>query len=389
MTTYLEAAIDSFALLYERWNHGKDFDGYTFWFAGNILHGAVDYFAVKQDLGVPDYKVAETFVLEALNAFDRIVKEPDPLRWADTGFWLDDFGWWGVAFARAFIRLNLDDDLKDRVKKYAKNCWICNHNGWDDSNVGPNIPIPGGIPNTKKDEILAGKNCVTNSLFWLLSLMLHSADKDPNAPKYLDPKTNSSVWYQQAISQRLLFSDENLVRERFRDAPNYVDWPWLGDQGLFLQCCNLEGPDSHLPSAQQLANAVQAHRVLQSGVLSEGLFPIPKDGPNKTVYWLAYATGKGIFMRNLQILNSSLAPPGMTPYAGWIRANATAVWNNRLENNMFRFYWDKELPEPDPSDWRYKPDSIPPLVLHASGMSALTAAASLFPKDEIPLSNNS
>ncbi|HEY9681035.1 MAG TPA: glycoside hydrolase family 76 protein [Oculatellaceae cyanobacterium] len=380
MTTYLKAAIESFALLFEHWNHGKDFDGNTFWFAGNILHGAVDYFGVMQDSGVPDNTDAEIFVLDALKVFDSIINEPDPLRWAATGFWLDDFGWWGVAFARALMRLQLNDSLKERVKKYADNCWICMHNGWDDSLVGPDVPIRGGVPNTTNDAVLAGKNCVTNSLFWLLSLMLHNLEKNS---KYIDPKTNSDEWYQQAINLRLLFSDENLVRERFKGAPNFVDWPWLGDQGLFLQCCKtIEVTDPKRKFAVGLADAVAAYRVRPSGVISEGLFPIPK---NQSTYWLAYATGKGIFMRNLQLLNSSLGIPG--PYADWIKTNATAVWTNRLKNNMFPFYWDKELPEPASADWGYK-DSIAPLVLHASGMSALTAAASLFPNEEIPGSNN-
>ncbi len=47
-----------------------------------------------------------------------------------------------------------------------------------------------------------------------------------------------------------------------------------------------------------------------------------------------YATGKGIFMRNIGQLNRTL--PGY-PFFDFIKNNATAVWCNRLPGDKFTF----------------------------------------------------
>src|SRR6516225_9957880 len=124
-------------------------------------------------------------------------------------------------------------------------CWDPSEISWTYS-VGPlhvavQHTITGGIPNisddTQKNSELAGRNCVTNEVFWRLSTNLYNA-AGPHS-HYLNADANVNKLFGQAKNQNILFDDNGLVFERFYGLPksSQPTWTWLGDQGLFLSCC--------------------------------------------------------------------------------------------------------------------------------------------------------
>lgn len=369
--TYRQAADEGFNRLHALWDKNP-FTGGTFWFAGNTLQVVVDYLAMT---GQRD---SHSFLCDSLAIFDSIVPDKDPKNWPKnsfSGFWLDDYGWWGVALTKAYAcreALGLSVGLQARVRQLAINCWTGMHLGWQDTPAGPGLEIIGGIPNTTNNGVeLAGKNCVTNELYWLLSLNLSRALDDPS---YLDPSTDSAKWFLAAKNESRLLSKTGMVYERFDGLPFFdSSWTWLGDQGLFLHCC-LAAASAPL-KASDIAAAVRANCVdPKTGVLFEDLCKDPQ-------YYLSYATGKGIFMRNLMLLNESFVWHEV--YDELIKSNATAVWNNRLPDGNFRFYWGKEKPEPDPKSWGFDETAVK-IVLQANGLSALTASLDRYSNEQIP-----
>jgi hypothetical protein len=109
------------------------------------------------------------------------------------------------------------------------------------------------------------------------------------------------------------------------------------------------------------------HPCLYIVVVSYSAEPLFSDSS----FYLDYAGGKGIFMRNLAILNDDGHGSGLGPtYDEWITNNASAVWNNQLPNGNFHYWWEKK--QDGDVSWGY-PQDVVDAVLHASGQSALTA----------------
>jgi hypothetical protein len=380
MTTYKQAAEQGFNRLVILWNHAKPFyatNGGCFWMCGNTLHVALDYLIAVQQRDT--YKLIE----DAFSLFDNKVTDPDPKNWYNEGIWVDDYGWWGIALTRAYIfaeTLGYNDSLKDKLGKYANNCWIGMHTAWDPSvmqNDDPNVHISGGIWNSRQStSYLAGRNCVTNEVYWLLCHYLSVAIGN----QFMDPNTDEAVWFSQAKASNVLFDDNKLVLERFKGSPGGVKgYNWLGDQGLFLYGCyrnsDPKAPNLNLTQAEATIQAVSDHKTTNK-VLSEPLF-------SDSAFFVDYAGGKGIFMRNLGYLNDdSHAGEPLPRYDEWIMDNAAAVWNNQLPNGNFHYWWERKQDEEDIS-WGYPLDVVD-AVLHASGQSALTACIPHMENQTIP-----
>jgi hypothetical protein len=257
--------------------------------------------------------------------------------------------------------------------------------GWDNSPL-PNLPaISGGIWNNKGGSgYLAGRNCVTNEVYWLLSYFLSVAQNDK---KYIDPYTDVAAWFSQAKTQGVLFDSGGLVIERFKGTEDsrYKDhnmdgYTWIGDQALFLRCCmHVTSPNVSNLNREQSAATISAvlSQKTSNKVLSEALCP-------DSDFCLDYAGGKGIFMRHLGALNNDnhQSPPPLSgiTYDDQIKANASAVWNHKLPNGNFHYWWEK--PEDEAIDWGYPPDVVAN-VLHASGLSALTACIPYMAGEEV------
>jgi hypothetical protein len=97
-----------------------------------------------------------------------------------------------------------------------------------------------------------------------------------------------------------------------------------------------------------------------------------------------YSTGKGILMRHLGDVCGILGSAWTDEVCGpLIRDSASAVWNTRVTRSdgqfSFRFNWGPpSLDRPLTGH-----DDIQPLVFTASGLDAMSVAASLWPDHEI------
>jgi hypothetical protein len=389
MTTFRQAADAGYLELVKLWQGGKAFEpidragGGCFWMAWNTLQVAIDYLV---QTGQND---KDNFMIDALDFFDRKVKDENPKNWKNDKIWMDDYGWWGVILAKAYQyskELGYDNNqpVKQKIARYAKNCWIGMHEAWDTSempNTDPNVKITGGIANIidANTPKMSGRNCVTNELYWLLSLLLVEVMKDKS---FLDPLTDEEKWFESAIRQCVLANANNLVLERFKGVPNHTNpnvdgLYWIGDQGLFMGCCEANARygtgELGMLAAYNIAAAVKQNMTLKGLVLHEDLFQL-------TEFQLDYAGGKGVFIRNLQVLNARSHGEQGDNYDPLIKANAAAVWNHRLADDKFRYFWNAEAKEP--ADWGYN-KSVSDAVVHASGLSAMTAALPWFANQEI------
>jgi hypothetical protein len=365
--------------------------------AGNFFQTAVDCMVKTQQTDTFGSVSGITLGQEAVNYFNGTITDPtNPTKWAkgpnggqgEFGYWVDDYGWWGLAFLRAYQNadfLGYNSGLKEDLATNAKNCWEALHACWDNTEitwVDPNNnqhAITGGIPNTWDDSlILAGRNCVTNECYWLLSSFLASTFSE-DASHYLDPNTNFNNFFAQGTNPNILLNSNGLVLERFfgMRSPNqrstwpntqYPNWTWLGDQGLFFGCCwnDPERGSGNFDSAQAMAifNAVQANCITANGVLHEDLAPYAE-------FQLDYACGKGTLMRYLTNINDSDHQMGGSGrFDNFFTTNAVAVWKNRTANGYFPFYWDRESAEP--TTWGYNQVTAN-AVLHAAGLCAINA----------------
>jgi hypothetical protein len=258
MTTFKEAAVQGLATLVGLWNGGKTFllpgGGGRFWMAGNFFHTAVDCMVITQQKDTFGCLSGTTLGQEAIKFFTEAMTVP-PAKWGEKdnplGYWVDDYGWWGLAFLRAYQNADFlgYTSFKEDLATNAKNCWTALNACWNNTEVtwvdsnNKEHTITGGIPNTWDDSIkLAGRNCVTNECYWLLSIFLTSTfSADGN--NYLDPNANN--FFAQGTNPNILFNRNGLVLERFfgmRSSNQRLSWPntdnpnwtWLGDQGLFF-----------------------------------------------------------------------------------------------------------------------------------------------------------
>lgn len=384
MTTFREAADLGFGKLVDLWNFGDPFlggPGGCFWFAANAMHAAIDYLKVTGTIDGKGphqdktrIKTNKTFAEQGLAVYLAMKPKASPDKWVDEGIWIDDYGWWGIAFMNAYNSNNLGytNEQKGHFFKAANECWVAMHAAWRDTPVPSNdnkvpLPISGGISNTLDLSLpLAGRNCVTNEVFWQLSNLLYEVGQDQ---AYLDPKTDSSDWFSKANSLNLLIDDRGLIRERFVNASWYIpNYSWLGDQGLFLISCfsnQRRGSDMNVNMAYKIAEAVK--QFSKAEVLDEPLFP------NYSQYQLDYSSGKGVFIRNLAIYNSWLShQPSGSLYDDWILKNGRAVWEHQLPDYQFRYYWTGQPAEPKAWGGDYGPSRYN-TVLQAAGLSALNA----------------
>jgi hypothetical protein len=217
MTTCKQATLEGLETLANNWKPLPNFDckGGCFWMAANAFHTAVD---CARRLHIKD---SYSFAKDSVEFFEKKVPDQsDPAKWGTKyGFWVDDYGWWGVAFVTAYNfadALGYDADLKEKLGRYGVNCWTALHACWDDTpkvwSVGSKrVSITGGIPNTTGDGALTGRNAVTNECFWRLSEMVALAF----GSQYLDSKTNEAHFFDQGKNQGVLYDIDVLVLQRF------------------------------------------------------------------------------------------------------------------------------------------------------------------------------
>ncbi len=159
----------------------------SFWITGNTFNAFLDYWICTAQM--PDQDIT----MPIIDYFHKTVKadapDDDLKKLAEQGLaggpWLDDYGWWGNAFLTAWenaAALGFSGDDVAMCKQSTINCWKIMNYGWDLKNTPP---VPGGVWNCQHPGwSLIGRNTVTNSVFWLMSIRLAAMTNDSS---YLEP----------------------------------------------------------------------------------------------------------------------------------------------------------------------------------------------------------
>jgi hypothetical protein len=206
--------------------------------------------------------------------------------------------------------------------------------------------------------------------------------------QYLDP--NSLQWFENGCADGLakcrLFDPVYTVRERFIGEHDWDKAPgfyWVGDQGLFLRCLFEEKRSMQSDFAQlktKIVDAVLNNMVDNQKVIHDHTLPTG----DLSQFDNDYATGKGVFIRHalkiVQLTNNQ-------QLKDCIMASANFAWNSSIEH-YFQFCWNTKGTLP-PGNWdtTYNGDAPSPfrtVILQASGLDAISAAAALSPSGVIP-----
>ena len=388
--TYTQAADIAYNRVLALWNSSGGFAGKNdaFWLTGNTLRTVIFYMLAA---GLTDAE--KSFIVNALKTFvgtvplDADNKTLENLSKGD--IWLDDFGWWAIAFLLAAWNndaLGLDATTRSQLITSAEHCWKIMSLGWDTITpiVEPNSPVVGGVWNTKKNLPLSGRNCVTNEVFGLASQRLAAILNDLS---YLTP--DARTFFAEAKAKDVLFVSESatppvyLVRERFDEVNRgfgVPGWFWAGDQGLSVALYQrTEDMDS-------IGMEVLKTMTDSAGVLHDRVSPLPE-------FERDYATGKGVLLDHFSFLIDVQYPPTWQPQAlQFMETNAKAVWNSRIQAdgqllNQFLFNWNPYGTGPsyggEPKD-DLLDDPADQLVLQVAGLSALILGMRLAPNTIIP-----
>ena len=217
--TYTQAANNGYNRVLDLWNSSSGFKGKNdaFWLTGNTLRTVIFYMLAAE---LKDTE--KSFIANAFNSFLGTVPldaDDTTLKNISNGLiWLDDFGWWAIAFllaAQNNINLGLDATTRSQLITSAEHCWRIMSFGWDTTTpTGPDSPVSGGVWNTRDTSLaMSGRNCVTNEVFGLTSQRLAAITGDSS---YRNP--DASKFFADAKAQSVLFVPGEppvyLVRER-------------------------------------------------------------------------------------------------------------------------------------------------------------------------------
>lgn len=376
MATFKSATVLPFNTLVMLYKKEGIFEG-NFWFAGNALHTVVDHFLVTNQ------KDTDGFLKTAHKIYTNLS--------AKGGWWVDDYSWWGNAFMLAInnrSQLGYGDTTNDsffqELLTDAQTCWSKINAHWrntaynateNDNSAGNSSTITGGTYNNQPDgddPPMSGRNSVTNEGFWMLSSSLNQYFNNKDS-RYSDKAAAEQQWFKEwlGIPGGILNSDGFVLERPLGNATDPA-WYWTGDQGLFMNACQ-----DHI-RATQIAKLVIQKRVDGDGVLHEYLGFMNAERLRQ--FEGDYATGKGIFMRNLAILNVNT--PGQ-PYTNFIKKNAAALIRNLGVGSQFSYNWNFDrYPDYEGRYLSSKGDPLDKLIMQACGIDALSAAIRFSSDDE-------
>jgi len=394
--TYQSAAKQGFEKLVSQYKTAKIFEPLNIWFGGNTLHTCLDYLIWTPN---SDEKKDKSRIVEyAFNAvFKKMNAFPPGARFdcaylSRSGWWRDDFGWWGIALLMAVnnrVSLGYGDKQNDamfqEILAAAQCCWVQLLGNWRDlpyndddvDQAAGSSDIKGGAFNILTGDLMGGRNSVTNELFWILSQRL--AQHFPNDPLYSAQAAKYANWFGRWFDTGQILTSQNLILERPTGNGLASKWYWSGDQGLMIEALPADDP-----RRDKIAQAAQ-ETLAEKGVLHENV----KDLTGSLAGFMAdYATGKGIFMRNLARF-ANVNKNG--DYIKFITDNASTVWSHRDKTNQFPFNWDLSEPKHEENilrmktedDRQNKPDDLCDLIMQSAGQDALNAAMLIAPDEPI------
>jgi predicted alpha-1,6-mannanase (GH76 family) len=228
-----------------------------------------------------------------------------------TNDYIDDTGWWALAWIRAYD-LTGEQRYLDTARFDADYMWSTR----DDVCGG------GVVWNVNQRY----KNAVTNELFIKVAASLHR--RIPDDTVYLDQALNIWQWFRASG----MINDDNLINDGLDAATcaNNGQTTWSYNQGIILGALTelyaATNDRGYLAQAQVLADASTRSAFLNpGGVLTE---PCEQngcggDGP----------TFKGVYVRNLGELNAALRN---RPYQAYLTRQATTSY--REDRNRFDQY---------------------------------------------------
>jgi predicted alpha-1,6-mannanase (GH76 family) len=277
------------------------------------------------------------------------IEKPNPdasnaSKWLD-GFY-DDDAWWGLAWIAAY-----DATQENAYLELAEGIFEALTQQW------PTSCGNGGIWWSSPHKVI---NAIANELF--LSLAAHLANRVPsNKDYYVDWAQKEWEWFQASG----MINSQNLINDGLTTScQNNGAQVWTYNQGVILgglvelhratATSNSTASASYLHTANLIATAAIANLTTSSGVLRESCEP--NCGTDGTQF-------KGIFMRNLQLLNS--VSPNAT-YQNVTQASANSIWaNDNSGQNLFSVSWSGPFVNPANASTQ------------CSAMDALVAAAAL------------
>ncbi|PVH79925.1 glycoside hydrolase family 76 protein [Cadophora sp. DSE1049] len=226
----------------------------------------------------------------------------------------DDEGWWALGWIQAFDVTGNQDYLNTAVDIFK------------DMKNGSEPDCGGGIWWDKANTYV---NAIANELY--LSVASHLANRVSSQKQtYLDIATKQWDWFQKTG----MINSQNLINDGLSDkCKNNNGTVWSYNQGVILGGLvelNKAAPNpSYLSKANAIAKAaIKALSV--NGVLHDPCEPNCGADGNQF---------KGIFMRNLQILQSA-SPDNV--YLEFFASNAASIWNKdrSKSGNELSVDWD-------------------------------------------------
>lgn len=313
----------------------------TAWWLSSWWNSAVSVTALMdwmQKTGRTDYRwiVDQTFEVNK-GVFPAGVKSSDAIEGHFISRAIDDAGWWGIAWVRAY-------DLTGNRKYLDEAVIIGNYlqSHYDTARCG------GGV---WWDREHTYKNAVTTGLYLRLTAALHN--RLPGDTTWLNRATTGWNWFARSG----MINSSGLVNDGLTSScTNNGQTVWTYNQGLAIgaavELYRATGNAALLTEARRLADAAIAGPVLtRNGILTEACEPSCDDNGKQF---------KGIFMRYLQDLATTT---GQASYRSYATTQADRIWSaDRDSLNRLGLRWAGG--DPNPRDWRTQ----------ASALGALTAA---------------
>jgi predicted alpha-1,6-mannanase (GH76 family) len=226
----------------------------------------------------------------------------------------DDEGWWALAWIQAYDVTGTTEYLNAAIDIFT------------DMKNGSTTPCHGGIWWDKKKTYV---NAIANELY--LSVAAHLANRVPSYSKasYLSIAEAQWTWFQTSG----MINPKSLINDGLTKAcKNNNGTVWSYNQGVILGALvelNKASPNTTLlTTATSIAKAAIKSLSDSNGVLHDPCEP--NCGADGSQF-------KGVFMRNLQILQAA-APDD--EFLSFIATNAARIWSkDRNSRNEFSVNW--------------------------------------------------
>ncbi|WP_051950938.1 glycoside hydrolase family 76 protein [Actinacidiphila yeochonensis] len=292
------AAATALMMSYDRGS--KLFGGNGWWTSANALTAIIDNIR-DTGMGSYEYAIADTYNAN-LGAQDGNF----------TNEYLDDTGWWGLAWVDAYD-LTGDSRYLATARTDADHMWA----NW-------NSTCGGGVRWNTGGEY---KNAVTNELFLELDAALHNRISGDTT--YLNRAQQEWSWF----SASGMINSSHMINDGLSDAcVNNGQTTWTYNQGVILggltELYKATGDSSLLTTARTLAGASTV------GLESNGVLREPGEGDSCTGDGPSF---KGAYVRGLGRLNSQLSDH---PYSSTLSAWAASAYaNDRDALDQYGPHW--------------------------------------------------